>query len=235
MADATALPKFSISILLTMLLILAASSAVLWALTSRETERRIWIRLRDWANRNGFAARPEQTSPWLQRYFEPTLPPPLNQLEGPPHMVYWLGDKGWLEAGFGRTVLVKLRWEAKADDPRPREMNLLVRRLPLAWPVTGLRPAHLQASLLDHFPLTSYPDLTGRERFTLFGAEEAAARALGRSSIDALLPADVGLLLHGTSLVLDFSARHFDPLELSRQIALADQLIANLPTDVPVT
>jgi len=45
----------------------------------------------------------------------------------------------------------------------------------------------------------------------------------------SLLPPDVGLLLHGRHLVLDFSDRPFDAIEFGRMLALADQLAARLP------
>ena len=56
------------------------------------------------------------------------------------------------------------------------------------------------------------------------GTEPTAARDLARSTLMALLPPDLGLLLVGRHLLLDFSARPFDPIEFGRMIALADQL-----------
>jgi hypothetical protein len=47
--------------------------------------------------------------------------------------------------------------------------------------------------------------------------------------VAALLPPDVGLLLAGENLVLDFSTRPFDPLELQRVDALAEQIVMHLP------
>jgi hypothetical protein len=67
------------------------------------------------------------------------------------------------------------------------------------------------------------------ERLVLYGADARAARALGKSSVAALLPADVGLLLVGENLVLDFSTRPFDPLEFQRVDALAEQIVLHLP------
>jgi hypothetical protein len=67
------------------------------------------------------------------------------------------------------------------------------------------------------------------ERYLVVGVDKSAARVLARSSIRGLLPADVGLLLHGRELLLDFSTRRFDEIEFGRMIALADQLVANLP------
>ena len=67
------------------------------------------------------------------------------------------------------------------------------------------------------------------ERVVLYGAEARAARKLGKSSVAALLPPDVGLLLVEQNLVLDFSSRPFDPLELQRIDALAEQIVTHLP------
>jgi hypothetical protein len=47
--------------------------------------------------------------------------------------------------------------------------------------------------------------------------------------VAALLPADIGLLLVEQNLVLDFSSRPFDPLEMQRIDALAEQIVLHLP------
>jgi hypothetical protein len=67
------------------------------------------------------------------------------------------------------------------------------------------------------------------DRFIVFGTDSAAARALSKSHARALLPPDVGLLLHGRHVVLDFSTRPFDGIELGRMVALAEQLVQHLP------
>jgi hypothetical protein len=67
-------------------------------------------------------------------------------------------------------------------------------------------------------------------RFVVFGSDSHAARILSKSEARALLPPDIGLILHGQHLVLDFSARPFDGIELGRMVALADQLAGHLPT-----
>jgi hypothetical protein len=56
-----------------------------------------------------------------------------------------------------------------------------------------------------------------------------AARAAVASMLIALLPHDLGLILHGRRLILDFSTRPFDGIELSRIVALVEQLAAHLP------
>jgi hypothetical protein len=82
---------------------------------------------------------------------------------------------------------------------------------------------------LDYFQLEEMRAMAPTERFVLYGAEARAARALGKSSVAALLPADVGMMLVDKNLVLDFSSRPFDPLELERIDALAEQIVTHLP------
>ena len=69
----------------------------------------------------------------------------------------------------------------------------------------------------------------GTEWFVAYGTDSAAARVVTKSMLRSLLPPDIGLLLHGRHMVVDFSARPFDAIELSRVAALADQLATHLP------
>jgi len=101
-----------------------------------------------------------------------------------------------------------------------------------AWTPTGLRPVITKASVLDLFSLSSFPGMGEVERFVIFGVDSAPARILSRSEARALLPPDVGLLLAGNHLVLDFSNRPFDPIELGRMAALAEQLVTRLPASL---
>ena len=108
--------------------------------------------------------------------------------------------------------------------------HVLVREVPaMAWAVTGLRPTHAKASLIDLFSMMSFPGMGETERFVVFGVDSTAAKHLSRSQARALLPPDIGLLLAGTHPVLDFSTRPFDPIELGRMNALAEQLVTHLP------
>jgi hypothetical protein len=108
--------------------------------------------------------------------------------------------------------------------------HVMVRQISTSpWATTGLRPATAPASLLDQFSLSSYPRMGDTARFNVFGTDSQAARILSKSHVRALLPPDVGLLLHGQHLVLDFSSRPFDGIELGRMVALADQLVQHLP------
>src|SRR5206468_1366729 len=97
------------------------------------------------------------------------------------------------------------------------------------WLPTGLRPRANASSLLDLFPLTSFPSMLPPERFVLFGTDSGAARALAASKLPALLPPDVGLLLHGQNVVIDFSSRPFDTIELSRVTELVEQIVQYVP------
>ena len=107
--------------------------------------------------------------------------------------------------------------------------NLIIRELQVCWRPTGLRPTLTASSLLDLFSLSSFPYMGAQERFVIFGGQTSAARRLSASSARSLLPPDVGLLLHGRHLVLDFSARPFDTIEFSRMVGLADQIAGRLP------
>ena len=112
---------------------------------------------------------------------------------------------------------------------RSQRWNVLVRQIEADWPSTALRPSAHERSLVDLFALASFPALLSSERFTVHGAESAAARAVVASMLMALLPQDLGLILHGRTLIVDFSTPPFDGIELSRIVSLSDQLATHLP------
>lgn len=213
-------PPFSPVILLTLLLVVGASSVTFWLLVRRATSRRQWVALSDWARERRFR---------FDRIGSAPAPPPFNKLPNTTASVR-------LSLSKKSTTLVQLESaSATATSSRAPESghrilwNLLVREIALDWPPTGLRPAHATASVLDLFSLSSFPTLGGTERFIAYGTDSGAARVMSKSMLRSLLPADVGLLLHGNRLVLDFSDRPFDPIEFGRMIALADQLATHLP------
>lgn len=193
-------------ILLAILLVLAASGAVTWALIARWTSRRRWVALSDWTRANGFR---------LHRPDRIELTPAVRSASRP--------LQGVLSLTRGNTNII----QADSDD---RRWNLLARRITAPWPGTALRPVAQQHSIVDLFALESFPVLGAGERFLVCGQDKPSARILARSSIRGLLPKDIGLLLHGRELLLDFSSRPFDEIEFGRMIALADQLVANLPS-----
>lgn len=207
-------PPFSFWTLLGLLLVLAASCAVFWLHVQRWTYNRNWVALGDWANRNAFR---------LYRARRAWVPAPLAELTDPaPTALVSLVGK--------RTQLLQIDTPSPAagDAPPPR-WNVLVRELEGFWPTTALRPATHERSLVDLFNLPSFPALAASDRFTLHGIDAPTARAVAGSMMMALLPQDLGLVLIGRRLLLDFSTRPFDGIELSRIVSLIEQMVAHLP------
>jgi hypothetical protein len=207
-------PPFSPVVLLTLVAVVAASSVTFWLLVRRATSHRQWVALSDWARDHGF--RFSRTGP-------DKPPPPFNLLQNTAPLVR-------LSLAKGPTKLVQLETPAAGSQQgKPVAWNLLIRDVPADWPPTGLRPANANASALDLFSLSSFPTLGGTDRFIAFGTDSTASRVVARSMLRSLLPPDVGLLLVAGHLVLDFSARPFDSIELGRMRALADQIASHLP------
>jgi len=197
-----------------LVVIIGASSGIFWLLVRRWTTQRHWVALSDWADENRFKLRGEE------RAVGPEI---LKQLTQPaPKILVSVNDVD--------TGIVQIEAQPpKGKGTQIVRWNLLVRKLERAWATTGFRPATTARSILDYFQLEEMRAMAPTERFVLYGAEARAARALGKSSVAALLPPDVGLLLVGENLVLDFSVRPFDPLELQRIDALAEQIVMHLP------
>jgi len=197
-----------------LILILAGSSVIFWLLMRRWTTQRHWLALQDWADENRFKLHGEK------RAVAPEILKSITQPE--PRVLVSLNDVD--------TGIVQIEaGQPRSDGGTMVRWNLLIRKLERAWPTTGFRPASSGRSILDYFPLSEMRAMAPTERFVLYGAESRAARALGKSSVAALLPPDVGILLVEQNLVLDFSTRPFDPLELQRVDALAEQIVVHLP------
>ena len=203
-------PDFSWLVLLKLLLLLGVSVAVFAWQVRRWTTHRGWRALLDWSRERGFR---------LSRPDRPAGEPFDRLREARVTTV--------LESG--PTSAMQLVASSDAAPNQPVRWHVLVRDLPSAWPPTGLRPTHAPSSLLDQFSLSSYPRMGESERFIIFGTDSHAARVLSKGQARALLPPDIGLLLHGRHMVLDFSTRPFDGIELGRMVALADQLVQHLP------
>lgn len=203
-------PGFSWLVLLTLLVMLGVSvAAFIWQMR-RWTTHQGWRALLDWSRERGFKlSRPDKPAG-----------EPFDRLPEARVMTR-------LESG--PVAGMQIVTASAAAPNQPARWHVLVRQLQSSWPPTGLRPAAAPGSLLDHFSLSSYPRMGEVERFIVFGTDSEAARILSRSQARALLPADIGLLLHGRQMVLDFSTRPFDGIELGRMVALAEQLIQHLP------
>jgi hypothetical protein len=178
-------------------------------LLRRWTTQRRWVALADWANSQEFRICGEVRAAMPDVVRELTSPPPrvLMSLAGRETTIVQIEAAG---GGAGR-------W------------NLLIRKLEMSWPVTCLRPTTSGQSALDFFPLAEMQTVSLGQRFELYSEQSTALRALAHSSVAALLPANVGLGLVGQNLILDFSSRPFDAIEMQRLLAVAEQLLAHLP------
>lgn len=195
-----------------LLAVLIASSAMFGLLIWRLTARRRWAELSDWAINHRFRLEGRRNARCAQAV----------QLLPSPDAHVSLRD-GVTEIQRIRTPLGPgTRCEACI-------WHLLIRRIETEWSVTILRPASRPISLADFWPLASMYTMWPGERFVVYGQDRTTVRTLGKSHLRGLLPPDIGLILTGNHLILDFSARPFDPLELHRVLSVAEQLVAHLP------
>lgn len=194
--------------LLLLLGVIVVASSIIFALNIyRETRHRARRRLDDWAERHRFH--------WMNLEFG--VPRPLDRLT---HVSMRL------VMGFynRNTNLLHIRTPAPTPDEFPGHWNLAIRQVPNLSPPVGLRPRDAKRSFLDFFNLEHAPSVAKNERFILIGDDLLASRRLSDGSGRALLPADLSLLRIDDYLVIDFSSRPFDEIELGRMIALLDQL-----------
>jgi hypothetical protein len=204
-------------VLAVLVVVLALSVVMFVAIVRRWTSRRMWVSISDWARSRGFRASVQDCP----------APPPLDALRNTTVI-----SQVCVTDGKSSLMRLQLRGEVppttSAADAT-RTWHVLVREIESAWQPSALRPASASSSLLDLFSLTSFPLMGETQRFVVYGTDSSPARRLSKSRARALLPPDVGLLLHGRNMILDFSDRPFDEIEFDRMIALAEQLVANLP------
>ena len=200
--------RFSLLTFVCMLMILAVSAWVLRVLIRSWTTNRPMQALRDWA---------------ADRRFSIALPPDLelpSALEGlkpaDPRVELYFRRKS--------TLLLRLTTVNKPTNPRP-VWHLLICESPLAWNPAGLRPVNAERSLLDLFALNAFPSLLPPERFVAMGIDSRDAKRIAASPARGLLPADIGLMVHGPYLTLDFSARPFDAIEFDRMLIIMEQVL----------
>lgn len=126
------------------------------------------------------------------------------------------------------TAVVSRVTGAAAETRRRRTWHVLVRKLATTWPPTALRNDLSPGSLIDLYSLPAAPFVMASARFNVLGHDAVAARRLQSSHVFSLLPPDLGLLLRDDRLIIDFSTRRFDVIELERVMALAEQLVRYL-------
>ena len=201
--------RFSFSVLATLVVVAVASTILFYWQVRRWTTNRYYRSLLDWARAGGFQLSNQPRDP----------PVPFETLSSSRATIWLKRDK---------TQLVRLQTIGGSHVQTPH-WNLLIREIETTWPATALRPAQAPRSVIDLFSLSSYPRMGEVERFLIYGTDSTAAQRLSQGEPRALLPPDVGLLLHGRNLVLDFSSRPFDPIEFGRMTALAEQIVSRLP------
>ena len=215
--SADSLPSmWSWTVFLTLLVIVMASSFVLWMLIVRSTTLKKSVELNEWGRSRQMVVRENAMA---------NLPPLLETLTTPPPRasIAITGEK--ISAVQFHTPAAQATVEKQST-----RWHVMLRRIEGNWPPTGLRPRANASSLIDFMPaLTSFPSMAPPERFVVFGVDSAAARQLAKSSVMGLLPPDIGFVLLGDQLLLDFSARHFDTIELPRILTISEQLAAHLP------
>ncbi len=217
MMSAMAVPStFSWLALLSLLVALGASSACFAWLCRRWTTDRYRSALADWAR---------------DRRFRRDRPPAARLPAG---LSILMAADPRVEVALVRGPVTIVRLSTTAAGHRP-PWNLLVRTTdrPPSDPA-GLRPvvASPGRSVLDLLPsLTGYPSLLPPERFAVFAVDVKPARKLAASAARGLLPHDVGLLIHGPAVVLDFSGRPFDGVEFDRMLVVAEQVVGHLAVE----
>jgi hypothetical protein len=220
-------PPFSPTLLATLVLICAASVAMFFLLVRRWTTQRQWVSLAEWARQRRFRFEPVE---------HVELPRALLRLRERHNVNVRLH----LRDQQDHVTLLQLQTDRLATSQPPaasiephvqatetNRWNVLLRRTVSKRDpdsLAGLRPASAPASLLDLLALSQFPSLSLGHRFVVLATRSAAARALANSASRTLLPADVGLLVMDGWMLLDFSTRPFDPVELDRMIALAEQI-----------
>lgn len=221
-------PRPSLTIILTLLLMLGGSIAMFALLVRRWTSRRQWLSLADWARQRRIK---------LQARDLVRMPPPLIELER-------VGARLRLQLSGGPMSILQFDTDERENVQRPGSdsatptidaalsrprWNVLLRKLGAgkSHPPAALRPANLPSgsSVIDLFRLTAFHSLSN-DRFAILAIDAKTGVRLSNSSARALLPADIGLLLTDQYLVLDFSTRPFDPVELDRMISVAEQVCA---------
>jgi hypothetical protein len=204
---------FSTIDLLLMLLVFSTSSAVFYFLSRRWTTDRRQAALEDWADEHQFR---------LARHPKTKLPESLQSLTTLNTQV---------EVTLIHDQLTLIRIATDLNPPElPKRWNLLIRQSKTARTPAGLRPIGHQSSFLDLFSLTDYPSMSS-ERFIICAADSRAAREMAKSHTRGLIPADIGLILHGQFITLDFSNRPFDTIEFERMLVVMEQVLAHLPAE----
>lgn len=190
-------------LILTSLGLMFLGSFVIFSyLVHRETHRRSDALLLDWARSKQMTR--------LDR--ERGVPPPLEA---------WDHRGISLLTGFtGGAITV-----ARVQTSEGLKWNCLIRHLESSAPVSGVRSVEATSTLLDLIDLPILPGQAQQHRVVAMGHDIASARAL-MDRVAPLIPADLSLIRFDRHVLIDFSGRPFDPVELTRITQLTEQLVA---------
>ena len=205
---------FSPAVMASLLVALTASASVFHQLTRRWTRDRPRAAATDWAAERRFRIQ------WPPRAVLPVALDSLRHLDA----------RAEITLTRGPVVLVRFSTADKNGVDR-RFWNVLVRTTDVARPPAALRPVPTAAgrSVIDLFVLTAFPAILDPDRFVVMATDTPEARAMAACPARGLLPADVGLLVHGAFVTVDFSTRPFDPVEWDRMLAVTEQVARHLP------
>ena len=199
----------SLPILATLVTILAASLAMFTRLVRRHTLHRSRFSKWEWRVNRGFARL--QPGVLSMDALDEIQDQVLRSLE---HYV----------SRDGRLAILRL--QTIAPDESVRQWHVVVRTVDSYSTPIALRPVAVPASLVDLMRLHPFPKLSNEARFAVYGLRAIEARKLAMGPARALLPPDIGLIRNADAVILDFTARPFDPTEFSRLCAVADQIAA---------
>ena len=200
---------FSWRVLLTLLAMLALAAGTFAELVRQWTGGARASAMREWARVNGF-----------RRVRGETAPEALA--------ASGLAVRIERQYARGGTVLARV-WARGPGGGVERAWHVLICQSDRPAEAVGLRPTREGAmgaggSVIDWYGLPTFARLSAGRRFEVVGRDAKAAARLADGPARALLPADVGLLRLRDHLLLDFSARPFDPIELNRMLAIAEQV-----------
>lgn len=205
-ADFIAPPPFSVGILLTLIVCLIASLGMFVVLVRRWTTNKFHFELGQWAGQRRFDMSEKPNAE--------LLPPPLDGSEG----------AGLCARRFFKSkdaTIAQLILTASANDIRV--YHVCITPCCVSTPPVAIKPQREGRWVVDLFRLAPAAS-TGSERFQIFGNDLSANLRISESSVAGIAPPDIAILFVGGNMLLDFTARPFDPIEFDRMLALAQQL-----------
>lgn len=192
-----------------LVVVLAAAAAVSARLVRRHTEGRDAFALWEWSVDKRFRR----------------IPPAVVTVDALDEIRdYALRANDHFRSHDGLTNIYRLQTVSRGDVVQ--HWHALVRTVEQYSTPIALRPVAAASSLVDLMHLTLFPKLSSQTRFAVYGLRATDARDLAGSAARALLPHDIGLIRNADAVILDFTARPFDPVEFSRMVAIAEQIVA---------